>query len=123
MKSGTDAVGLDHNPILIDTTAEAALTPTEAISGHTTETADVITGVLLGNHAQMPIHIALAMTPHIRDHLCTEALQLTLETTADHNLDQHINQPRKPYTKIYHNPGNSSDDYSRDLEEDSDHLN
>ena len=48
------------------------------------------------------IHIALAMTPHIRDHPHTEALQLTLETTADHDLNQHINQPRRPHTKIHH---------------------
>ena len=43
MKSGTDTVCLDHNPILTDTTAEATVTPTEAIPGHTTETADAIT--------------------------------------------------------------------------------
>ena len=60
MKSGTDAVGLGHNPILADTTADA------------------ITGVLPGIHNQMPIHITLTMTPHIRDHPHTEALQLTL---------------------------------------------
>ena len=93
MKSGTDAVGIGHNPILTDTTAEAAMTPTEAIPGQTTGTADAITGVLPGTPAQMPIHIALAMTPYIGDHPHTEALQLTLETAADHNLDQHINQP------------------------------
>ena len=40
MKSGTDAVGLGYNPILTDTTAEATVTPTEAIPGHTTGTAD-----------------------------------------------------------------------------------
>ena len=65
MKSGTDAVGLDYNPILTDTTAQAAMTPTEAIPGHTTGTADASMGVLPSTHAQMPIHIALAMTPHI----------------------------------------------------------
>ena len=52
MKTGTDAVGLDHNPILTDTTAEAAMTPTEAIPGHTTGTADARTGVLPGAHAE-----------------------------------------------------------------------
>ena len=80
MKACTDAVGLDCNPILTDTTAEAAMTPTEAIPGHATGTADAITGELHGAHTQMPIHITLVMTPHIKDHLHTEALQLTLET-------------------------------------------
>ena len=46
MKSDTDPVGLGHNPILTDTTAEVAMTPSEAIPGHTTGTADAITGVL-----------------------------------------------------------------------------
>ena len=105
MKTGTDAVGLDHNPNLADTRAEATMSPAEAIPGHTTGTADAITGVLPGAHAQMPIHIALAMTPYIEDHLCTEALQLTLETTADHDLNQHTNQLRRPHTRIYHDPG------------------
>ena len=97
-------------------------------------------------HNHMPIHIALTMTPHIGDHPYTEALQLTLETAADHSLDQHINEPRRPHTKIHHDPGKShstthtkrnsrvtiddsqmdfysSDGHSSDLEEDSDHLN
>ena len=106
MKSGTDAVGLGDNPILTDTTSEAAVTPTEVIPDHTTGTADAIVGVLHDGHAPMPFHIALTMIPHIRDHPHTEAPQLTLETAADHNLDQHINQPRRPHTKIHHNPGN-----------------
>ena len=46
------------------------------------------------------------MTPHIRDLPHIEALQLTLETAADHSLNQHLNQPRKPHTKIHHDPGN-----------------
>ena len=104
MKTGTDAVGLDDNPILADTTAEAAMTPTEAIPGHTTGTADTITGVLPGAHTQMPIHITLTMTPHIGDHLHTAALQCTLETTADPDLNQHRNQLRKLHTKTHHDP-------------------
>ena len=106
MKTSTDVVGLDHNPILTDTTAEATVTPTEAIPGDTTGTADAITGVLPSTHTQMPIHIALAMTPHFRDHPCTDTLQPTLETAADHDLNQHIHQPRRPHTKIHLNPGN-----------------
>ena len=106
MKSGTDTVGLDHNPILADTTAEATVTQTEAIPSHTTETVNAITGVLPGTHTKMPIHITLAMIPHIGVHPCTEALQLTLQTTADHNLNQHIYQPRRPHTKLPHDPGN-----------------
>ena len=49
------------------------MTPTEAIPGHTTKTVGAITRVLLSAHAQMPIHNALAMTPHIGNHPCTEA--------------------------------------------------
>ena len=145
MKSGTDAVDPVQNPILKDTTVEATMTPTETIPGHTTGTAEDITGVLPISHAQMPINITLAMTPHIGDHYHTEVLQLTLETAADHNLNKHIKQPRRLHTKIHHDPGNStvlhtarnsrvtiddpqmdfysSDDYSSDSEEDSDHLN
>ena len=106
MKADTDAGSLDHNHILAGTTAEAAMTPTETIPGHATGTADAMTGVLPSAHTPMPIPIALTMTPHIEDHLHTEALQLTLETTADHDLDQHINQPRRPHIKIHHDPGN-----------------
>ena len=62
------------------------MTPTETVPG----TVDTITGVLPGGHTPKPICITLAKTPHIRDHLHT-ALQLTLETIADHDLDQHIN--------------------------------
>ena len=57
MKSGTDAVGLGHNPILTDTTVEDAMTPTEASPGHTTGTADAIAGVLPDAHTQMSIHM------------------------------------------------------------------
>ena len=106
MKADTDTVGLDHNPILTGTIAEAAMTPTETVQGHTTGTVDAITGVLPDTHIPMHIHIALTKTPHIGDHLHTEALQLILETAADHNIDQHINQPRRPHTKIHYDPGN-----------------
>ena len=106
MKSDTDAVDPDHNPILTDTIAEAAMTPTETIPGHSTGTADAITGVLPSTHTPMPIHITVTKTPHIGDYLCTEVVELTLETTADHNLGQHISQPRRPYTIIHHDPGN-----------------
>ena len=64
MKADTDAVGLDNSSILIGTIAEAAMIPTETIPGHTTGTAGAITGVLPGTHTPMPIHIALAKTPH-----------------------------------------------------------
>ena len=36
MKTGTDAAGLDLNPILTDITAKVIMIPTEAIPGHTT---------------------------------------------------------------------------------------
>ena len=53
MKADTDTVGLDHNPILADTIAEATMPHTEAISGHATGTTDVISGVLPGTHTLM----------------------------------------------------------------------
>ena len=99
-----DAVGLDCNPILADTTSKAAMNPTETFPGHATGTADTIIGVLSSAYTQMPIHIILTMTPHIRDYLHTEALQLTLETTANPDLNQHTNQLRKLHTKIHHDP-------------------
>ena len=56
-------------------------------------------------HTPLPIHITPTKTPHIKDHPHTEALQLTLDTTTDHNPTQHTNQPGKPQTKIHHDPG------------------
>ena len=70
------------------------MTPTETIPGHATGKVNAITGVLPNAHTPMPIHIAPARTPHIENHPHTEALQLT-----DHN--QHLNQLRKPHTRIY----------------------
>ena len=102
MKTDIDAVDLDHSPIPADTTAEVAMTPTEAILGHTTGITDDITVVLLDSHTQVLIHIILAMTLHITDHLHTEALQLTLEIAADHALDQPTNPPRKLCTNLHH---------------------
>ena len=81
------------------------MTPTETIPGHATGTVKNITGVFPSTVTPMPIHITLTKTPHIKDHPHTEALQLTLETTADCNPDQHINQPGRPHTKIHHDPG------------------
>ena len=42
METGTDAVGLDHSPIIADNTAKVAMIPTEVIRGHTTGTTDNI---------------------------------------------------------------------------------
>ena len=80
------------------------MTPTEAISGHTTGITDAITGVCHDAHTQTLIHIVLTTTLHIADHLPTEALQLTPEITADHTLDQPTNSPRKPHTNLHHIP-------------------
>ena len=99
MKTGIDAVGLGHSPIL---TAEVTMTPTEAIPAHTTGITDNITGVLHDAHTQVHIHIILTMTLHITDHLHTEALQLTLDIEADHTLNQPTNPPRKPCTNLHH---------------------
>ena len=103
MKEDTGAVDPDHNLILADTTGDAAMTPTGTVPGYVTETANDIKGVLSGAHTHMPIHITPTKTHHIYGHPCTEALQLTVETTADHDLTQHTNQPGRPHTKIHHN--------------------
>ena len=101
---GTDAVGLDHNPILTDITAKVTMTPTEAIPGHTTVTTDDITGVIHDANTQVLIHIILAATLHIAGHLHIGAHQLTPETAADHVLNQPTNPPQKPCTKLHHIP-------------------
>ena len=146
MKKGTDEVGLDLSPIIIDTTAKVTMIPKQAIPGHTTGTTDDVIGVVHDAHIQVLIHIILTMTLHTTDHLHIGALQLTPETTADHTL----NQPYKPAKKTSHQSSSqsrrpqcrahtkrnlrvtiddpqmdfySSDDNSSDSEEDSDHLN
>ena len=105
MKTGTGTGGLDHNPILTDITAKVAMTPTEAVPGHTTGTTDDITGVVHMTHTQALIHIILTMTHHITDHLPIEALQLTPEITVDLALDQPTNPPRKHCINLCHIPG------------------
>ena len=104
MKTGTDTVGLGHNPIIADYTSKVAMIPTEAIPGHTTGTTDNITGVVHNAHTQVLIHIVLTMTLHTADHLHIGALQLTPENTADYALNQPINQLRKAHTNLLHNP-------------------
>ena len=67
MKTGTDTVGLDHNPIITDTTAKVAMIPTEAIPGHTTGTTDDITGVVhTCLHSSTYTHHSHCDTPHCR---------------------------------------------------------
>ena len=102
MKSGTDVVSLDNNPILTDITAKVVMAPTEAIPGHTTRITDDITGVAHNAHTQPLTHIILAVTLHIADLLCIEALWLTPEITANHALDQHTHPPGKAYTDLCH---------------------
>ena len=75
MKTGTDAVGLDHSPIIADTTGKVTMIPTDSVPGHTTRTTDDIIGVTHDAHTQLLIHIILATTLH------------TPETTAGHALD------------------------------------
>ena len=104
MKTDTDAISLDLNPILTDITAKVIMTPTEAIPGHTTGITDDITGVVHNAHIQPLTHIILTMTIHITDHLHIEALQLTPEITTDHALDQPTKPPRKPCTDLHHIP-------------------
>ena len=50
--------------------------PTEATPGHIIETIDAIIGVL--HDALTPVLIIPTVTPHIADHLCTGAHQLTI---------------------------------------------
>ena len=84
MKTGTNAVGLDHNHIIKGTTAKVTITPTEAILGHTIRTADDITGVIHNAYTQTLIYTILAVTLHIEGHLH--------EITADHTLNQPTGQ-------------------------------
>ena len=74
MKTGTDGVGLDHNPIITDTTAKVAMIPTEAIPGHTTGTTDNIIGVVHDAHIQVLIHIIPTTALHTTDHFHIGAL-------------------------------------------------
>ena len=104
MKADTDAAGPDHNPILADTKAEATMTPTKAIPGHTTGTKDDITGVVHDAHTQVLIHFILNATLHTADHLHIGALQLTPKTASDHNLNQPTNQLRKAHSNLHHSP-------------------
>ena len=67
MKTGADAADLGHNPTLTGIIAEATMTPTEAIPGHTTATADAITGVLPQcPHSNTYSHCSCCDTPHQR---------------------------------------------------------
>ena len=104
MKTGTDTVSQDHNPIFTDIAANVIMLPTEAIPGHTTGITDDITGVVHDTHTQILTHIILTMTLHIADHLHIKVLQLTPEFTADHTPDQPTNPPRKPHTNPCHIP-------------------
>ena len=101
MKADTDTVGPDHNLILADTIAEANMTPTKTTQGHATGIVDATTEVLPGMHTPVPINTTLTKTPHIRDHLHT----VLLLTQGNHDLNQHINQPRRLCTKIHHDSG------------------
>ena len=104
MKTGTNAVDPDHNHIIKETTPKVTITPTEAILGHTTGTADGITGVIHDAHTQTCIYTILAMTLHIEGHLHTGAHQLTQKITADYISDQPTGQLRKLHIRIHHIP-------------------
>ena len=94
----TDAVGLDHNPILTDTVATVPMIPTEAALGHTIGIADNITGVLHNAHTQALISTILSVTLHI------EAHQPTHKIAADHAPNQPTSQLQKPCIRIHHIP-------------------
>ena len=100
-KTGTDAVGLDHNPIITYTTAKVTMIPTKAIPGHTTGTTDDITGVIHGAQTQVLIHIILAMTLHTTDHLHIGATKIA--------PCQSSSQFRRPQGKSHTNTINDVD--------------
>ena len=104
MKTGTNAVDPDHNHIIKDTASKVAITPTEAVLGHTIGTPGDITGVVHTNPAQTLIPTILAITPHIKGHLHTGAHQLIHEIAADHTFNQHTGQLRKPCIRVHHIP-------------------
>ena len=106
MKIGTDAVDLNHNPILADIRAIVIMTPTEAIAGHAIGKTDAITEAVHDAHTPPLTHIILAMTLHITDHLDIEALQLTPGITTDHTPEQPTNPPRRPCTDLHCIPAN-----------------
>ena len=104
----TDAVGLDPNPILTDTTATVTMIPTEDAPGHIIRTTDNITGVLHDAHTQMLISTILTMTLHIEGHLLIDGHWLIHEIEDDHTLDQPTGQLRKPHIRIHHIPEDPS---------------
>ena len=77
------------------------MTPTEAIPGHTTGITDAITEAVHDAHTPPLTHIILTTTLHITDHLDIDALQLTPGITADHDLKQPTNPPRRPCTNLH----------------------
>ena len=99
-------ISLGHNPILTDITAKVTMTPAEAVPGHTMGITGAIIGAVPNTHTQTLIHIILAATLHIADHLSTEALQLTSKIAADHTFNQPTNPPREPCTNLCHIPEN-----------------
>ena len=87
MMADTDAVGLDHNPILTDTAAKVTMTPTEAIPSYVIGTTKDFTGVVHADHIQVLIHTILTTTLYNEDNLHAGAYQPTQETAVDHALD------------------------------------
>ena len=104
METGTIAADPGHNHIIKDTAAKVTITPTEAILGHSTGTADDIRRVLHDTHSQMLISTIPAMILHIEGHLHTEAHQHTHDITAAHTLNQPIGQLRRHHIRIHDIP-------------------
>ena len=138
---GTEEVDLDHNHTTEGTTAKVAITPSEHILGHTTETTGDLTEVVHINSITTLLHMALTTTSHFEDPPLIEAQLSIHEITANHALSQPIGQLRKPHIRIDPIPEDhteihtirriqespqmdiySSDDISSDSNEDSDYL-
>ena len=90
MSPGQDTVDQGHSPTPTYITVTVIIIHTDAVPGHIIETIDLTIGVL--HNALTPLFIIPTMTPHITDHPCTGAHQLTLRTTADHVPSQHTSQ-------------------------------
>ena len=101
LQIGKEEVDLDHSHAIEGTVATAAITPSELILGHTTETTGDLTEVVHTDSIPTLLHNTLAATPHIEDPPLIEAHQPIGGITADHTLSQPIGQLRKPHIRIH----------------------
>ena len=101
LQIGIEEVDLDHNHTLEGTTTKVAITPSEHVLGHTTETTGDLKKVVHDDSILTLLHTTLAMIPHIEDPPFIEDHQLIHEIAADQALGQPIDQLRKPHIRIH----------------------